>query len=123
MCEKWQKNLRGGTTQPCMVRDEAPQRTPTEGALPMSQAVAQVIMPRRGFLTRALGFTAAGATLALPIVTVADARARAKHHMDRLHSALNELYPGTTFTVRSRLQQGQEADPRCMIDQFCVLFI
>ena len=28
----------------------------------MSQADAQVIMPRRGFLTRVLGFTAAGAT-------------------------------------------------------------
>jgi hypothetical protein len=39
----------------------------------MAQANTQAIMPRRGFLSRALGFTAAGATLALPAVATSAA--------------------------------------------------
>lgn len=33
-----------------------------------------LITPRRNFLIRALGFTAAGATMSIPIVTLADAK-------------------------------------------------
>jgi hypothetical protein len=86
----------------------------------MAQADAQVIMPRRGFLTRALGFTTAGATLALPIITVADARARAEHHVKGLITALQDVYPGTKIMGGYHFPEGLEADPRVLIDRFLV---
>src|ERR1043166_3951729 len=59
----------------------------------MAEADAKVIMPRRNFLIRALGFTAAGATLSLPLVTVADAKSRIEHHVEGLKAALRDYYP------------------------------
>jgi hypothetical protein len=41
-----------------------------------------ITITRRNFLIRASAITAAGATVAVPIVTVADARARAEHHLE-----------------------------------------
>jgi hypothetical protein len=50
----------------------------------MSQAESTLITSRRNFLVRASALTVAGATVAIPIITVADARARMQHHADQL---------------------------------------
>lgn len=52
----------------------------------------QLITPRRNFLIRALGFTAAGATMAVPITTLADAQSRIDHHCQGLETALRDRY-------------------------------
>jgi hypothetical protein len=52
----------------------------------------QLITPRRNFLIRALGFTAAGATMTIPIVTLADAKARIEHHQLELERAWRDYY-------------------------------
>jgi hypothetical protein len=58
-----------------------------------------VIIPRRNFLIRALGFTAAGATMAIPIVTVANAKARIDHHKAELEKAIGDYYAGFNVKV------------------------
>ena len=58
----------------------------------MAKAETQLITPRRNFLVRALGFTAAGATLSIPITTLADARSRMAHHADGLRQAMEDYY-------------------------------
>jgi hypothetical protein len=55
---------------------------------------------RRNFLVRATAYTAAGGAVTVPIVTVADAKARAQHHFDALHEALRDLYPHLRFFIR-----------------------
>jgi hypothetical protein len=75
---------------------------------------ATVIMPRRNFLARAFGLTAAGATIGLPIVTVADARARAEHHVKELYKAIQDLYPLSTFYLAHQFPEGMEVDPRVL---------
>jgi hypothetical protein len=57
---------------------------------------------RRNFLVRATAYTAAGGAVTVPIVTVADAKARAQHHFDALHEALRDLYPHLRFFIRGR---------------------
>jgi hypothetical protein len=52
----------------------------------------QIITPRRNFLIRALGFTAAGATVAVPITALADPQARIDHHCRELEKALRDRY-------------------------------
>jgi hypothetical protein len=52
----------------------------------------QLITPRRNFLIRALGFTAAGATIAVPNTTLADAEARIAHHSRELEKAMRDRY-------------------------------
>ena len=52
---------------------------------------ATLITPRRNFLVRALGFTAAGATLSVPIVTVDSAEARLRHHMAGVEAASRDI--------------------------------
>jgi hypothetical protein len=42
----------------------------------MAMSEHQLITPRRNFLIRALGFTAAGATVTIPVITLADAKSR-----------------------------------------------
>ena len=44
----------------------------------------KLITPRRNFLIRALGFTAAGATLPISIIAADDAGARIAHHQTEL---------------------------------------
>jgi hypothetical protein len=58
----------------------------------------KLITPRRNFLVRALGFTAAGATMAIPITTLADAEARIDHHKGELEKALRDRYGTDIFT-------------------------
>lgn len=49
-----------------------------------------LITPRRGFLIRALGFTAAGATVAVPVVALASPEERARFHFAELARAIDE---------------------------------
>jgi hypothetical protein len=51
-----------------------------------------LILPRRNFLVRALGFTAAGATMPISIITASDALARIDHHEAALKQAWNDYY-------------------------------
>jgi hypothetical protein len=52
----------------------------------------KLITPRRNFLIRALGFTAAGATLPIGIVAADDPRARIAHHQAELEKAWRDYY-------------------------------
>jgi hypothetical protein len=58
-----------------------------------------LIVPRRNFLIRALGFTAAGATLPISIITADDAKARMDHHEAELRKAWQDYY-GPAHNVR-----------------------
>lgn len=66
----------------------------------MAQAETTLITPRRNFLIRALGFTAAGATMAIPITTLASAEQRIKHHKNELMNAWEDYYAGFQCTVQ-----------------------
>ena len=52
----------------------------------------KLITPRRNFLVRALGFTAAGVTLPIGIVAADDPRARIAHHQAELEKAWRDYY-------------------------------
>ncbi|SHN66554.1 hypothetical protein [Bradyrhizobium erythrophlei] len=54
-----------------------------------------LIAPRRNFLIRALGFTAAGATLPVGIIALDDAKARIRHHQAELEKAWIDYYGPT----------------------------
>jgi hypothetical protein len=82
--------------------------------------MTNLITTRRNFLTRASAVTVAGATIAVPIVTLDDARARAQHHVEGLKKALNDLYPQSRIDVGARFPEGEYADPRVMSDSFLV---
>ena len=51
-----------------------------------------LITPRRNFLIRALGFTVAGATVPISIITADDAKARMEHHRVELERAWRDYY-------------------------------
>lgn len=70
-----------------------------------------LITPRRNFLIRALGFTAAGVTMPIPIVTLADAKTRIDHHKAGLAAAWSDYYAGAKCTV-----QGNDLEPHYVID-------
>lgn len=55
------------------------------------------IAPRRNFLVRVLGFTAAGAALPIPLIVADTAEARITHHLQEVCKALAELHPGASF--------------------------
>lgn len=61
-----------------------------------------LIVPRRNFLIRALGFTAAGATLPISIITADDAKARIAHHQNELERAWRDYY-GPDAGVRTHV--------------------
>src|SRR3982074_1048766 len=52
----------------------------------------KLITPRRNVLIRALGFTAAGATLPIGIIAADDAGARIAHHQSELEKAWADYY-------------------------------
>src|SRR5882757_9360615 len=59
----------------------------------------KLITPRRNFLIRALGFTAAGATLPIGIVAADDPAAHIAHHQVELEKAWRDYYgPGAVRT-------------------------
>jgi hypothetical protein len=64
-----------------------------------------LITPRRNFLIRALGFTAAGVTMPIPIVTLADAKSRIEHHKHELTKAWSDYYVGANCFVRGNDQE------------------
>jgi hypothetical protein len=76
-----------------------------------------LITSRRNFLIRASAITAAGATVVVPIITVEDARARANHHLEGLHKAIGDLYPGNNFKVWMALPEAKHADLYAMSGQ------
>jgi hypothetical protein len=53
----------------------------------------KLITPRRNFLVGALGFTAAGAAVSIPVLLADDPHKRAALHMAELVKALQEIYP------------------------------
>jgi hypothetical protein len=59
-----------------------------------TEADSKVIVPRRNFLIRALGFTAAGASMVLPVVALQSPEERIAHHFKELEAAFRDLYPG-----------------------------
>lgn len=93
----------------------------------------QLITPRRNFLIRALGFTAAGATMVIPIVTLDDAKARMEHHRVELEKAWLDYY-GPAANVRTHLdavpagtihpacvnQNGMKFDPHLALSMFMI---
>lgn len=60
---------------------------------------AALILPRRNFLIRALGFTAAGAAVTIPIITQDDALKRIEHHRNGLEAAMRDYYAGLKVEV------------------------
>src|ERR1700676_1965620 len=92
-----------------------------------------LIVPRRNFLIRALGFTAAGATLPISIITADDARARMDHHEAELRKAWQDYYgpvhkvrsggekvPGGTIFPASVRNDGREFGPQYAISGFFI---
>lgn len=68
-----------------------------------------LITPRRNFLIRALGFTAAGAVLSVPIVTMHSAERRFEHHLKGLGDAMRDLFPTEHIDVRGNCLRPQDA--------------
>ena len=71
-----------------------------------------LITPRRNFLIKAFGFTAAGATMSIPIVTLANAKSRIEHHKKGLTEAWQDYYAGAKCMV-----QGNDLDPVILLGQ------
>src|SRR5258708_25548528 len=64
-----------------------------------------LIVPRRNFLIRAFGFTAAGTTLPISIITADDAKARMDHHEAELRKVWQDYY-GPAHNVRGDSKRG-----------------
>jgi hypothetical protein len=62
----------------------------------------QLITPRRNFLIRALGFTAAGATVSIPVLLADNPQKRVDYHLQELTKALQEQYPEAKLIHRVR---------------------
>lgn len=58
-----------------------------------------LITSRRNFLARAVGLTAGGVVLSVPIVTLANARERMDYHRRELEKAFREYHAGVTVAV------------------------
>lgn len=58
-----------------------------------------LITTRRNFFTRAFGLTAAGATVAVPVLALSDPAERLAHHVAQVEAALREMYPGAKITT------------------------
>ena len=68
-----------------------------------------LITPRRNFLIRALGFTASGATLAVPVVPLALPEERLVHHMRGAEQAFRDLFPTAHVNLRGNCLEGGAA--------------
>lgn len=67
---------------------------------------SKLITHRRNFLVRALGFTAAGAAVSVPIVTVASADERLRHHLAGALAAMRDLYPTADVRLMGNCLEG-----------------
>jgi hypothetical protein len=74
----------------------------------MPQSETVLIAPRRHFLVRAFGLTAAGATLQIPLQVADTPEQRVTLQLEALARALGELYPEHRFTVAFRRRQLDE---------------
>ncbi|MGY3605126.1 hypothetical protein [Bradyrhizobium sp. Lot33] len=84
------------------------------------QTEHQIITPRRNFLIRALGFTAAGAAVPVGIVTLADAKSRMDHHRAELLRAWEDYYAVAVCSVVGNSLEpkrvlGDSSDGACLI--------
>jgi hypothetical protein len=92
-----------------------------------------LIVPRRNFLIRTFGFTAAGATLPISIITADDAKARMDHHEAELRKAWQDYYgpahnvrgdskrvPVGTVSPASVRYDGREFGPHYTISSFFI---
>jgi hypothetical protein len=68
----------------------------------MAMSEHQLITPRRSFLIRALGFTAAGATVSIPVLLADNPQKRVDYHLQELTKALQEQYPEAKLFGRAR---------------------
>jgi len=75
----------------------------------MTMDAGALITPRRNFLVRALGFTAAGATLTVPVVTLASPEDRLMHHMKGAEQAFQDLFPTAHVDLRGNCLNGGHA--------------
>lgn len=87
------------------MTDEA-HRTAADIGLPE----AKLIIPRRNFLIRALGFTAAGAAVTVPVVTIVSAQDRFDHHLKGLEAAVRDLFPGSPVAVRGNFRDARDVE-------------
>lgn len=92
-------------------------------------ANSALIIPRRNFLVRALGFTAAGAAVTVPIVEVASAEQRFEHHVRGVEAAMRDLFPGADIGVRGncRAPSGQAVYRKAITENpgevACMIFL
>jgi hypothetical protein len=68
-----------------------------------------LITHRRNFMVRALGFTAAGAAMTVPIVPMASAQERINHHSKQLEMAFRDYYAGLNVTVLGNSHTPEQA--------------
>lgn len=81
----------------------------------MSKAIGQLLTTRRGFLLRASAVTAAGATVAVPIVAMpADPVALCIYHGEQLAAACRAYYEPFGLSVRFH---GNRAKPSAVWDE------
>lgn len=62
----------------------------------------QIIVPRRNFLTRALAWTTAGASMTVPIHVADDPQKRVDYHLGELTKALQEQFTMEPLVGKSR---------------------
>ncbi len=93
----------------CDVRRRRREGAATKNTI--TQAAGALVTSRRNFLVRAFGLTAAGATCAVPIITMASAQERIAHHLKGLEDAYRDLYPGVPVLVR-----GNDMPPELVLD-------
>lgn len=70
-----------------------------------------LVTGRRNFLVRALGFTAAGAALSVPVLAVTSPQDRIQHHLKGLQEAFQDLYgrpAAATFSDGIGVQIGRD---------------
>lgn len=59
-----------------------------------------LIVPRRNFLVRAFGLTAAGATMAVPVVAMESPVDRLNMHMRGAADAMRDMFPGFRIEIK-----------------------
>lgn len=63
------------------------------------QEKCALIVPRRNFLIRALGFTAVGASVPVPVLALDTPESRLEHHIKGAVSALEAIHPECKIAV------------------------
>ena len=66
----------------------------------------KLITPRRNFLIRALGFTAAGATVSIPVLVTETPQQRLDFHLAEIAQMIHQQDPEATQSGRTRVLKG-----------------